>query len=110
MSRVDEVRERLERRLSQLRTRAGKIQSDLRRPGDRDWEEQALERENEEVLERLDEAEIAEIDEIRAALARLDDGTWGVCGRCGERIPDERLAALPYTDTCVDCAADAESA
>jgi len=104
MSREHEIRSRLERRLSQLVARTGKIESDLRKPGDRDWTEQATERENEEVLERLDTAEIAEIGEIRAALARLGSGSYGLCQRCGAEIREQRLAILPFAPTCIACA------
>lgn len=38
------------------------------------------------------------------ALARIEDGTYGTCERCGEAIPVARLDALPYTTFCVDCA------
>lgn len=40
---------------------------------------------------------------IRRALARLEDGTYGRCDRCGCAIAFERLDAVPYTATCVDC-------
>lgn len=42
--------------------------------------------------------------EISAALARLDDGSYGVCERCGEPIPIERLRARPTARRCVGCA------
>jgi RNA polymerase-binding transcription factor DksA len=104
ISREHEIRARLERRLSQLLARTGQIESDLRQPADRDWTERATERENEEVLERLGAAELAEIGEIRAALARLDAGSYGRCQRCGAEIQQERLAALPFAPTCIACA------
>jgi RNA polymerase-binding transcription factor DksA len=43
--------------------------------------------------------------EARAALARLDAGTYGTCERCGAPIPAERLAARPTASLCVRCAA-----
>ena len=43
--------------------------------------------------------------EIDAALARLDDGSYGACERCGHPIGDDRLAARPAAATCVRCAA-----
>jgi RNA polymerase-binding transcription factor DksA len=104
MSRDREIRSRLEKRLSQLLARTGKIESDLRKPGDRDWPERATQRQNDEVLERLDAAELAEAGEIRAALARIDAGSYGVCQSCGGPIPDERLAILPFAPTCIACA------
>ena len=43
--------------------------------------------------------------ELDAALARVEDGTYGVCERCGAPIPDERLEARPTAVTCVTCPA-----
>jgi RNA polymerase-binding transcription factor DksA len=43
--------------------------------------------------------------EIRAALARLDDGSYWRCGQCGQPIGAERLAARPATGICISCAA-----
>ena len=37
------------------------------------------------------------------ALARLDDGTFGTCVRCGQPIAAERLEALPWAPRCIDC-------
>lgn len=41
------------------------------------------------------------LSEIDAALARIDEGTYGVCEVCGEEIPDERLRARPAARTCI---------
>ena len=43
---------------------------------------------------------LANIDD---ALARVEDGSYGVCESCGEEIPVERLKALPFARRCVDC-------
>jgi RNA polymerase-binding protein DksA len=40
---------------------------------------------------------------VEAALARLDDGTYGTCVRCGRPIAQERLDALPWAAHCIDC-------
>ncbi len=69
--------------------------------------EQALELENAEVIDRLDESSRDEIVAIRAAVRRIDDGTWGVCAACGEPISEGRLTALPTATLCVDCASSA---
>ena len=45
-----------------------------------------------------------ELSQIRAALARLDAGTYGQCAGCGEPIDVRRLEALPYAIQCIDCA------
>ena len=40
---------------------------------------------------------------VDEALARLDDGTFGMCVRCGQPIAWERLEALPWAARCIDC-------
>ena len=40
---------------------------------------------------------------VDEALARLDDGTFGTCVRCGQPIAAERLEALPWAARCIDC-------
>jgi RNA polymerase-binding transcription factor DksA len=48
------------------------------------------------------------VDDIDLALERIADKTYGVCLPAGRRINLERLEALPYAETCVDCKARAE--
>jgi DnaK suppressor protein len=40
---------------------------------------------------------------IDQALARFENGTYGICAECGEDIPLERLKVLPFALLCVDC-------
>jgi DnaK suppressor protein len=40
---------------------------------------------------------------VNAALARLEDGTFGHCIRCGDLIAPGRLEALPWAPRCIDC-------
>jgi RNA polymerase-binding transcription factor DksA len=42
---------------------------------------------------------------VRRALEKFDDGTYGICDRCGAAIPDERLEARPSSVRCVRCSA-----
>lgn len=102
------VKASLNRRLVELLSRHEKIAAHFR-PQEAlsdDWEEQAQELENEEVLGALDDAARAEIVGIRAALDRIRQGRYGLCTSCGEAIAPRRLQALPTTPLCVDCAAD----
>lgn len=48
--------------------------------------------------------------EVRAALLRIDAGTFGSCVECGEDINPKRLAAVPWAPLCIVCqdAADRE--
>jgi DnaK suppressor protein len=40
---------------------------------------------------------------VEAAIARLDDGSYGSCVRCGRPIAPERLEALPWAAFCIEC-------
>ena len=58
-----------------------------------------LEREIDWTLEENAEQLLAEID---SALARIDEGTYGLCVRCGKPIDADRLEALPWATLCLD--------
>ena len=70
----------------------------------KDWEDRAAERQGDEVLEALGTQDLAELRRIDAALARIADGTYGTCVKCGGEISAERLAVLPDTPFCKACA------
>jgi RNA polymerase-binding protein DksA len=61
----------------------------------------AFERSQVGALIEQTQRRLAEID---AAVARVEDGTYGRCEACGEPIADERLEARPVARTCVRCA------
>lgn len=44
------------------------------------------------------------LDAVEAALARMDEGSYGTCKRCGKQISPARLEAMPSTTRCIDCA------
>ena len=44
------------------------------------------------------------LDQVRAALKRIEAGTFGTCQECGALIAKPRLQALPYTKHCIQCA------
>ncbi|HBF31140.1 TraR/DksA family transcriptional regulator [Rhizobium sp.] len=91
-------------RQQELTRRLGKIDKDLNSLRSPDSEEQAVEAENDEVLEGLGHAGEDELRAIDAALIRIDKGTYGKCVSCGQPIAPERLALLPATPFCQDCA------
>jgi RNA polymerase-binding transcription factor DksA len=62
-----------------------------------------------ELTLSLVENEDQTLEAIRAAVERIDGGTFGRCERCEKPISKERLNALPYTSLCVDCARLAEN-
>jgi RNA polymerase-binding transcription factor DksA len=101
-----------EERATYLRQAASlKAEADLlaaeREPGDVQFDEEsgegdtlAVERERDLALSAQATAAVEEID---LALAKIKDGTYGVCEQCHNTIPKERLRALPYAALCVQC-------
>lgn len=105
------LRQQLLARLVQLERRLHTVESDRRRttnPLDADWEEQATIRQYDDVLDHLAAEERQQVAAIRAALTRMAVGTYGICATCEEPIAPRRLAALPYTAQCFECATQAE--
>jgi len=47
--------------------------------------------------------ESRELQDIEAALARIADGSYGVCTDCGEEIGQARLKAYPAAERCLPC-------
>jgi DnaK suppressor protein len=61
----------------------------------------AYERSQTDALVRQTQLHLEEID---AALIRMENGSYGVCGSCGAVIPAGRLEARPTARTCIGCA------
>ena len=93
--------------------------------GLRDAHPGSIEDESEEVNGSLDTEDLAEtasitlgreidytlgehsqnvLGDIDAALARIEDGTYGTCTKCGKEISVGRLEAYPWASLCIDCA------
>ena len=89
-----------------LRAEADQLAQD-REPGDVQFDEESGQGDSMNVERERDLAlsaqALASIQEIDVALAKVDKGTYGVCERCGEHIPKERLKALPHAALCVRC-------
>lgn len=71
---------------------------------DKDFEEQATQTQNDEVVDSLETETREELRQIERALDRIDQGLGDECESCGEAIDPRRLQVLPYTTLCVDCA------
>jgi RNA polymerase-binding protein DksA len=71
--------------------------------GDQHLADHASEMLDREVDESLEENAEQLVHEIDVAVARIDAGTYGICARCGQPIPEDRLEAVPYATLCLDC-------
>lgn len=99
--------------LAQLRAqRGGKIgraeaAANARETASDDWAQADAERDLAFALEERESAELVAIDE---ALARVTDGSYGLCTDCGESIATARLHANPVAMRCLGCQDKAEHA
>jgi RNA polymerase-binding transcription factor DksA len=101
------ARARLEAALAELENRLANLAHDLYEPPNPDWEEQAIEVEDDEALEQQAALVQKEIASVRRALGRVEDGSYGTCVRCGEDIAPGRLEARPEAALCISCARSA---
>jgi DnaK suppressor protein len=97
-SRRDETRERIARLAK--RPERGTAQGFGKRIGDGTVE----------AISRLTEIGVGTsletgLERTERALAKLDDGTYGLCDACGEPIAPKRLQAMPDVVLCIECAA-----
>jgi DnaK suppressor protein len=99
----------LANRLAELEARAGRLMADLTEAMSADFEEQAVEAEDDEALLTQETLVIQKIAAIRAAIKRVDEGRYGVCLTCGGKIAKERLEAIPEATLCISCAKDDQS-
>lgn len=94
----------LEERLAVLVSKLSEIDEDLKEHGtEADFEERATEIAGDEVLEGLGVQGLKEAQQIKAALKRIENGTYGICVQCDEEIPEKRLELLPHTPLCTTC-------
>src|SRR6202171_4655435 len=68
----------------------------------------ASEERDREINFILSDRERVKIKQIDDALARMAEGSYGVCESCGLEIAQERLEAMPFTRLCRDCQQDQE--
>jgi DnaK suppressor protein len=102
----NEARAALLRRRSSLRglLRANLMDAEGLRSGrEPDPVDEAVEERAEEVRGRLSEREQRELRDIDDALARIEQGGFGHCARCGGAIGRHRLRAIPEARHCMAC-------
>jgi RNA polymerase-binding protein DksA len=55
------------------------------------------------MIEAIGSQEMKRLKLIESALTRIKQGKYGLCIKCGKRIPQDRLEAIPYALMCIDC-------
>lgn len=91
-------------RLAELDTRLHGIEAELDQPKPKSFGEQAIDIEDDEVLEGVGLAAQREVALLYMALTRIEGGTYGICKGCGDPISDARLIAVPHAMLCRNCA------
>lgn len=109
---LSELRGQLEHELERLETAIAQIDAEERdtlseASGENNYRDHmadqgsaTFERELDMTLEENLRASLAD---VKAALQRMDDGTYHACARCGAEIPLERLQAVPTASLCISC-------
>jgi DnaK suppressor protein len=106
---LDAIRETLERRRAELEAELEELTEVPRDPmGAVSFGKRIGEGTN-EAIDRLTKVGAAKelsamLDDVKRALAKLAEGTYGICDSCGAPIPRDRLEARPWTARCVRCA------
>ena len=98
------LKAQLIQRLRELNERTMDIEKTVSSAGNPDWEDNAIESEDDDVLMKIGNMTENEIHEIKLAISRIDAGDYGLCVECGKKIAKERLEALPFATTCIACA------
>lgn len=102
---LETIKQQLHTRQTELADRLSSLKADISQAHSRDWEEQAQERENDEVVEALGNEARQELSLVNRALERIESGTYNLCSQCDGEISEQRLRAVPYTNLCIACAA-----
>lgn len=109
------ARERLHQMLAELESSTRTLHGEMGDVGELSHLDQHPAEAASELTEmERDEAMLSVVDgqreQVVAALARLEDGTYGRCVDCGTDLPPERLEARPEAARCVNCQHDMEMA
>jgi RNA polymerase-binding transcription factor DksA len=104
---VDTAETRLRALKEELCDRLVRLDRHVRRstePLSADFVEQAVQRQNDVIVDGLWHATVQELRDVNAALERLGRKAYGACEHCGKPIAARRLEVLPYTTRCSVCA------
>ena len=109
---IDQIRRRLEAEQDELLANARITVSGLIVPVETapDPLDRAVADRDRGMIERIRSRESRLIAKIQAALERIEDGSYGICERCGEEIAVGRLLARPVAALCITCKSELERA
>jgi DnaK suppressor protein len=102
---LDYFKDLLTNRLDELLSQADDTVSDMNDPKDNfpDPTDRASYEADRNFELRIRDREHKLIKKVKKALDRIENGTFGICEKCGEDIAIERLKARPVTTLCIEC-------
>jgi DnaK suppressor protein len=102
---IEYFKEFLTNRLEELLSHADNTVSGMTTPKENfpDPADRATLEADRNFMLRIRDRENKLIKKIKKALDRIEDGTFGICEKCGENISTNRLRARPVTTLCIDC-------
>jgi len=104
-----------QRKLTLLQQLSGRMDGELARvPAVEEIETSPADSASNRTLNQLEleagEHKQAQLSSVRQALARIEDGSYGLCDNCGNEIPFSRLNARPEAPFCIACQTRLEKA
>lgn len=110
--RLEEMIQRLSHERSELRGQLLRVPDAAADPADTSLPAEDLRHESadSEVARVVLDTEESLLDECRAAISRLEQGTFGTCEQCTRPISRARLEALPHARLCARCAKKRDAA
>ena len=108
---LDFFRKLLTRRLEELLMEAERTKDQVKETEEPspDPMDQASNYFDTDFLLRLRDRERKLMVKIKEALERIENGTFGICEECGEKISEKRLRARPMATLCIDCKHEQEA-
>ncbi|PCJ27114.1 MAG: hypothetical protein COA96_04155 [SAR86 cluster bacterium] len=106
---IDSIVKELNIRKTELEARLERTHKHIyqkEQPVSANFNEQVKETENDGLVMVLEAEGVEELAQVNRALRRISDDTYQGCVKCGSPIGEDRLKAIPYTDSCISCAAD----
>jgi DnaK suppressor protein len=104
---LKEIRQILEKQNLAIRKELAKLAEGIGRPEVNASDPSAL-AERYVLQQRRSNAQIRlarKLEQVNAALQRLDQGKYGICEACRQRIQPGRLQVIPHTELCIHCQA-----
>ncbi len=103
MASIEDRRRQLEDRMAELTGAQERLEEDRDEVTESELVGE-VDEPDDDLTEELDDVRTGEMRAIRAALDRIEAGTYGICTNCGQPIEEERLDVLPETPFCSACA------